>query len=620
MDFILSYKEFPHTSEPQPVAYLLEVNSPPSQDTATGLKHAEDLHDSVIRDILTLWVFPKVSGVAAKPGGWRLAYDPPADAIEKEADDYILPSKATIINKIRWGIKERKATKEEEMSDQASPKSVRALETPEPTRYVTSKDIKEVSASTLIQEFARSKFPYFKLTDDSAVRNAAEKASNDEARHPVFFENAGGSQVPQFVVDEMCASLHNRNRSINGSKAKKNARDTVSKILGASTDDYAIFLGANASSLLSSLASQYVHLGLIRKEDELILSAENHLANVTPWLEAARTVGAVVKWWSLAESACKTNDKEVTSKRLDDLLTARTRIVAVSHASNILGQIRSLRNIRTLVDSATGGYAHLVVDGVAAAPHWHASVSTNEVDWYVTSCHKLFGPHIGALCGRRQTGVKQLCQAAEIDEVCTDATYRLLEIGTVNYEGCSGLQGLGHYFAELAMFPIEQESAEGTESAQEPFQSPKEESQHSSCQQHSTKPRPLLTDDLVEAAYIRIRVSEAVLTTSLLSWLRNCHKVRIIETPESDIACVARLPVVSFVHETVKPSTIVDTCFNNGFACRHGTFLSNEHLLQGFEVTSQEGVVRFSLAHYNTCGEIEDLKTILETIPGWLAE
>ncbi|KAL7435375.1 hypothetical protein ACHAXH_003225, partial [Discostella pseudostelligera] len=131
----------------QPVAYLLEVNAPPSQDTATGLQHAEDLHDAVITDLLRLWVLPNVepswlsnrwrsrSGTSTfhvdnddidhhSCGGWRCVYplkpttattginDTTEKAIKSEM---ILPSKAAIINRIRWALFEKKATKEYEL-------------------------------------------------------------------------------------------------------------------------------------------------------------------------------------------------------------------------------------------------------------------------------------------------------------------------------------------------------------------------------------------------------------------------------------------------------------------------------------------------------------------------
>ena len=636
MDFILSYKDFSNanasttTTNPQPVAYLLEVNAPPSQDTATGLKHAEDLHDDVIRDILTLWVFPKVTDglYAETPGGWRQAYtSPPDENEEKETSDgYILPSKAAIINKIRWGMMERRAMKS------LAPNNAPILEEEkrDASRYVTSLQTNEVSSSkmvnpaTVVSTFARTKFPFFQRTSTDSVACDATAETNNEYGDGdchIFWENAGGSQVPCHVIEAMSESLRHRNRSVVGSRAKEAARKVFGKLLGAPPEDFSVFLGANASSLLTNLANQYVQLGLLQAEDEIVLSTENHQANVNPWLMAATMAGAKVKWWAPTRAhhkdAC---DDDTVSTSLENLLTHKTRILAVSHASNVLGQVRDLSSIRSWVDKLTGGRAHLVVDGVAAAPHWYPALSDHQVDWYVVSCHKLFGPHLGGLCGRRSTAVKDMCDAAGSHLDSNDSTYKFLEIGTINYEGCSGLEGLGQYFANLASVPLGEDKNRNRGSAvseisQLPYESPREEP--ASVVARHRNPQCLLTPELVAEAFRRIRLTESGLLKALLISLRKSEKVRVIEIDEQHLSCIARLPVVSFVHKTVEASTIVETCSRNGIACRHGSFLSNPYLLKDFAVSSAEGVVRLSLAHYNTCYEIETVESILHSIPGW---
>ena len=100
MDFILSEGG---------KAYLLEVNAPPSQDTATGLSHAENLHNAVLSDLISLWVMPRVTGAPSQTGGWNCVY-----LWEEVSKAGILPSKAVILNKIRWAIFERKAIKQDE--------------------------------------------------------------------------------------------------------------------------------------------------------------------------------------------------------------------------------------------------------------------------------------------------------------------------------------------------------------------------------------------------------------------------------------------------------------------------------------------------------------------------
>jgi selenocysteine lyase/cysteine desulfurase len=576
MDFILSY------SDGKPVAYLLEVNAPPSQDTATGLAYAEDLHDTVIRDIFSLWVFPKVNGFGAEvPGGWRCVHKEPKRVPLKDAR-FVAPSKAAILNKIRWALYEQKISRRQE--DGLPPPEFRDDEiTLHRSSIATAQRVADMSA------YARAYFPYF---DDRGVSQS--RASQQQA----FFENAGGTQCPVQVINAVCSSLRCRNRSVIGSSTKAAARDVLRTLLGATHHD--IFLGANASSLLSVLAAQYARSGFLTKSDEIVISSENHLANVKPWVQAASTVGAIVKWWNPAVAP------------IEEVLSSRTRLVAVPHASNILGQILDLTSIRKAVDQGTLGSAHVIVDGVAAVPHCFAAVDEMDVDWYVVSCHKLFGPHLGALCGRLSAVEKIVFRG----EKPTDA----LEIGTVSFEACAGIQGLGEYFGQLSMYSsVRCNQPCFTDGEQETRQVSNESSRDGVLRNsnneavESTALR--LTTAGVKEAYRLIRLVETPLVGLLLTRLERSTKVRVIET--NGVELVSRLPIVSFIHAEIPSSTIVEICNKAGVACRCGTFLCTG-LLQndyGFDYTND--IVRFSLAHYNCSYEVQYAIRVLESLPGW---
>jgi len=137
MDFMLSYKDVSISTDGSsdvddknapsrriPVAYLLEINAPPSQDTATGLMHAENLHNEVLRDWMNYWVVPRVihkndgsyDTINSPVGGWQCVHNPTTaastEAVSRDIDsDPILPSKAAILNKIRYTLFERKLAK-----------------------------------------------------------------------------------------------------------------------------------------------------------------------------------------------------------------------------------------------------------------------------------------------------------------------------------------------------------------------------------------------------------------------------------------------------------------------------------------------------------------------------
>lgn len=523
MDFILSYRD----DDGAPVAYLLEVNAPPSQDTATGLPHAEQLHDEVLSDLINLWVLPSTTGVAEKLGGWKCVYRQ-----ENETSSSILPSKAVILNKIRWAIFERKTCKAEETQ----------LVLPSPTTMSAAR----------VARFARSQFPYF-----------AE-------RSPIFMENAGGAQVPYAVVDAMTASLSRRHRSVIGAEQKTRAQHVAKLLLGCRCEQGGVHFGSNATSLLRALADKFV--SVLEPGDEIIVATENHEANTNPWLAIAQQTGATIKWWSSV-------NKDAS---IDSLLTPRTKIVAVSHASNLLGQARDLVEIGNTVRNKCPE-AQVVVDGVAAVPHIYANLKELPIDWYAVSCHKLFGPHLGILCGPS-----------------FDAT---LEVGTINYEACAGLVGLGDYFGQLATF-----TSQGEQAASQSTHADKDRREG-----HSTALD--LTEEHIVEAYRRIGIAEKTLAAHLKNRLQQ-SSTKIVILESQALPMTHRLPTVAFHHNDISSATIVEELSKQKVACRQGAFLCTTQLQE--ELGWKGNVTRLSLAHYNTVDEIDFVIGHLEDLQGWV--
>jgi len=161
-----------------------------------------------------------------------------------------------------------------------------------------------------------------------------------------------------------------------------------------------------------------------------------------------------------------------------------------------------------------------------------------------------------------------------------------LQLGTVNYEACEGVRGLGVYLSELNSVPSTDDSKQ-------------------------TGP---LCCSGIEEAFRTIEKAEAPLIRVLLKGLQSSSKVRIIGSNDTG---TARIPVVSFVHQSIPSSKIVSASNNGGVICRNGTFLSSEKLQTKHEIDITEGVVRFSLAHYNTVAEVNYALSVLQSIPGW---
>lgn len=198
LDFILSYKKSSKNGVENkllPVAYLLEVNAPPSQDTATGLPHAENLHSEVMRDLLSLWVYPNVwYGKTPKPGGWKCVYhDEEEDGINRieSKESLILPSKAVILNKLKLALFERKqrtmdiTTSSDKLSSHQQGRNQRT-EGVNKHDFVDPEQLDENDVANKLADYARSHFPYFSSS-------STEFAENDrQTRRDLFFESAGG--------------------------------------------------------------------------------------------------------------------------------------------------------------------------------------------------------------------------------------------------------------------------------------------------------------------------------------------------------------------------------------------------------------------------------------------
>jgi selenocysteine lyase/cysteine desulfurase len=601
LDFILSYKQQENCEHPKPVAYLLEVNAPPSQDTATGLAHAEDLHNDVLNDLVQMWVIPKVEGYREPivENGWKCVSDPCQDVAN--AVDAV-PSKASILNKMRWAIFERKACRADERNVKNS-----TVNTQHP--YVTEDDI------TI---FARSQYPYF--TEDTKNNHNEGECKSTQ----IYFENAGGAQVPFSVIKSMIDSLSHRHRSLIGTQLKYDARKVLMKILGASDDNYVMFLGQNATSLFQLLAWKYSSSDFLSEGDEIVIAEENHLANVDPWLKLAEIRKMKVKWWSCAKKKSELDSGNgILSTDLLQLVTARTKIISISHSSNILGMVIDIKRICTEVKKKHPKL-HVIVDGVASVPHHPAQLSYSEADWYVVSGHKLFGPHLGGLCGKKLSINDIICHENEND----DAFYRQWESGTQNYEGCAGLKGLGLYFSSLASFSRGDGSKmpnfrsdtmlkvpshhDGPTTGEDPIQ-----------QRFSNILSHIPLDAEIKEAYRRIKKVEDQTSAFLLKKLNSNSKVRIIKNIASRKKWTGKgmlLPIISFVHKTLSSEAIVKWCWNHDIIIRSSTFLSTDQFMSHFGEIRKYGrdtFVRISLCHYNNLQEVQTLIEVLGAMEGF---
>ena len=228
LDFVLSSVEAGSTSATQrkPVAYLLEVNAPPSQDTATGLSHAEALHDEVIFDLLRMWVLPNVLSSSTNVeernrGGWRCVYKP-----RERSSNITVPSRAAFTNRMRWAMVEKRALRNcEKMWNTLTSTGLSTGTDSTTCESITNKPSFDTDAFV---SFVRSQFPYF--SSDSEISIPPEEGTN-RRRIPIFFKSGGGAQVPHIVSNAMMTSLSNRDRSVAGTIQQRDARKALTSLL-----------------------------------------------------------------------------------------------------------------------------------------------------------------------------------------------------------------------------------------------------------------------------------------------------------------------------------------------------------------------------------------------------
>ncbi len=385
----------------------------------------------------------------------------------------------------------------------------------------------------------------------------------------VFLENAGGSQVPACVADAMHRYLRETYVQL-GAGHPLSRRCTA--IVEAAHDFARTFvharrgqaiLGSSSTVLLNLLASCYAQV--LRPGQEVILAESGHEANLGPWTRLER-LGVKVRWWRLdpATFTCSLD-------AMRELLNERTALVALPHVSNLLGGIVDLPAV---VAAAHAVGARVVADGVAYAPHRAIDVDAWDVDWYVYSAYKVYGPHLAVLYGR-DDALAELPGPNHFFIPRDDVPYQF-EPGGANHESCAGLLALGEYLKRLA----------------------------------GVDPAAPCDREVVTTAFAAAAALEQPLTARLLEYLQSKPRVRVIGPAISD---ANRVGTVSFVHERLSSREIAAAVDRTEVAIRHGHMYAYR-LCQALGLDPDDGVVRASFVHYNTVAEIERFIAVLEGI------
>jgi cysteine desulfurase family protein (TIGR01976 family) len=208
-----------------------------------------------------------------------------------------------------------------------------------------------------------------------------------------YLDGAAGTQVPRSVIDAISDAYQSGIGNAGGAfpashrsvAITDSCRAAIADLVGGDADG--VILGPNMTTLTYRVAAALTDTW--RPGDEVIVSRLDHDANVRPWVQAAGRAGAVIRWADVDPAT-----GELPSDQYADLLSDRTRLVAVSAASNVIGTRPDVPAITAMARSA-GALSY--VDGVHATPHGPVDVRALGADFYATSAYKWSGPHIGAV-------------------------------------------------------------------------------------------------------------------------------------------------------------------------------------------------------------------------------
>ena len=314
-------------------------------------------------------------------------------------------------------------------------------------------------------------------------------------------------------------------------------------------------IGSSSTQLLRNLSFAFK----FRAGDEVVISLIDHETNIEPWMDMAERLEMTVKWWKPTSG----QNPKLQAKDLESLLSERTRLVACTHSSNLLGTIHDIKSIAEAVHRVPG--ALLCVDGVAYAPHRPIDVRYIDVDFYVFSWYKVncmlvrqysrvyllqvYGPHMSMLYGHResQRDIRSLGHYFNPNATLADK----LALAGSSYELLHGIPAIARYFA----------------------------------------PDPKKT-------WHNIAAHEERLARVLLNYLTSREDITVYgeTSPDSSL----RVPTISFTVKGRSSRSVVEEAertSNLGF--RWGHFFSYRLVTEVLALTD-DGVVRVSMVHYNT--------------------
>jgi cysteine desulfurase/selenocysteine lyase len=296
-------------------------------------------------------------------------------------------------------------------------------------------------------------------------------------RKLTYLDSASTSQKPKIVLDAMKNVYENSNANVHralydlGSESTElyeSSRELVAKFINANSSKEIIFTsGATASiNLLAySIGSQ------LKEDDEVLISHMEHHANIVPWQQLVKRTGIKLKYLPLTDSG------EIDLSKSSELITAKTKIVSITHMSNVLGTINPIKEIAKLTKMVG---AVFIVDGAQSVSHMPVNVQDLECDFLAFSGHKMLGPTgVGVLWGKFEllndldpflSGGEMIEKVTLEESTWNEVPYKF-EAGTPNYVQAIGLGAAVKFLSKIGMENIHKYEKELTSYAVEKLQS-----------------------------------------------------------------------------------------------------------------------------------------------------
>lgn len=400
-------------------------------------------------------------------------------------------------------------------------------------------------------DYVRSQFPAF---------------SSPKLDGHANFENAGGSYMCQQVIDRFSRYFEERKvqpygyykASIEAGQEMDQAHERLAQYLNVERDE--VMYGPSTSQNTYVLAQGF--LGKLKDGDNIVVSEQEHEANAGSWHRMAAR-GINVRVWPIDGQTGQLNPDDLTA-----LLDDHTRVVAMTHCSNVVAEIHDVRKIADLVHDAG---AILVVDGVSYCPHGLPDVDALGADVYLFSAYKTYGPHQGAMVIRQSARELITPQAHYFNHNVPDKY--MIPAGP-DHAQVAAANGMFDYFDAMDA--------------------------HHGGKDDAGRPRR------VEKLF---REAEVENLTPMLKYLSSRNDIRLIGSHDPE----TRAPTVTFTSNRHSSCDIAKKLAYFGVMAGAGNFYAVRPL-DGLGINPDDGVVRLSFVHYTTRAEIDQALNALDQI------